>query len=154
MSKYVPAENLCLSSPFFPFPFFFFCPLYHSPAERAVLDCQLGPACTSQGRGRHSQTQPESIQACNTVPFDSPHSSDFSQAEIAKKKLRDKSWNTTRWTTRYNTKGKRKKRWGGKKEEELWMSAHTHAVPDLHLICTVWASKNDLNSDPQQSTDF
>lgn len=73
------AENLRLS--FLSF-FFFFAP-YHSPAERAVLGCQLGPACTSQGRGRHSQTQPESIQACNTVPFDSPHSSDFSQAEIA-----------------------------------------------------------------------
>lgn len=71
--------SVCLFSFFFPSP-------YHSPAERAVLGCQLGPACTSQGRGRHSQTQPESIQACNTVPFDSPHSSDFNQAEIARRK--------------------------------------------------------------------
>lgn len=29
--------------------------LFHSPAERLVLGCQLGPACTSQKRGRHSQ---------------------------------------------------------------------------------------------------
>ena len=65
------------------FKFLFFISPYHSPAERAVLGCQLGPACTSQGRGRHSQTQSESIQACNTVPFDSPHSSDFSQAWIS-----------------------------------------------------------------------
>lgn len=65
-------------------------PPNHSPAERAVLGCQLGPACTSQGGGRHSQTQPESIQACNTVPFDSPHSSDFIQAVTDREKERER----------------------------------------------------------------
>lgn len=95
------------------------CLSYHSPAERTVLGCQLGPACTSQGRGRHSQTQPESIQACNSVPFDSPHSSDFSQAEIAWKggkgdKMTEKGWNPTRWVTWYSTKRK----WTGRQKQK------------------------------------
>lgn len=59
-----------------------------------------------------------------------------------------------RWVERYGTKGKRKKR----KRSTEWASheldksrKHTHSVANLHLIHTVWAPNNHLNSDPQQT---
>lgn len=121
------------------------CLPYHSPAERTVLGCQLGPACTSQGRGRHSQTQPESIQACNSVPFDVPHSSDFSQAEIAWKGGKGDR-KPTRWVTWYHTK---RKRTGRKKQK--WSSEWAQS-----LICIFFVlnehPKSHPNSHPQQSS--
>lgn len=53
MCKNTHTRNTCLLL------LFFFFASHCYPAERAVLGCQLGPVCTSRGRGRHSQTQAE-----------------------------------------------------------------------------------------------
>lgn len=101
---------------------FSFFPPYQSPAERAVLGCQLGPACTSQGRGRHSQTQPESIQASQHSPFRLASQHSFQPGRDSREK-RDREWQKKLNYHKVSHKA-RYKREEKETEEELWMNTH------------------------------
>ena len=124
------------------FLFFCFSPPCHSPAERAVLGCQLGPACTSQGRER--KTRPDTAREHSGLQHSpcshSPHSSsDFSQAERAgrkggtERKRRKKDWAKVSWKERY-------KKARGRSDELDKSRKNTHSAPHLHLLHSVWAS--------------
>ncbi len=133
------------------FRFLFFLPSLPLSSWTGCSGLPAGP-CVHLTRER--KTQPDTAREHSGLqhsPFRLASQQWFQPGRDSREKLRDKSWNTTRWTTRYSTNGKGEKR---NRREALNEDNRTCSLPYLHLICTVRASKNDLNSDPLQSTDF